>query len=313
MRVAVTGASGFVGGCVARFLVRRGHDVVALGRRPVSQLRSPFATYVQWDLSAGPIAMHDVDGVVHCAARVGQWGPEQDYRVVNVDGTRSVLETFGDVRRFIHISTSSVYATDQPRVRVPEDARVGEPLFTAYARTKAEAERVLTASGRAVVILRPHAVYGPGDSTLLPRVLAARRFGWFPLPGDGRNRISVTYVYNLALAVQLALESAVPSGVFNVADEEEPTTDDMLRTMLRRHGVGDRLLHVPHWAARSLAALNESAWRLARISSEPILTRYAVAHLAESFTLDVTRVRAQLGYAPRWNFRDAPLRPADVE
>jgi nucleoside-diphosphate-sugar epimerase len=307
VRVAVTGASGFVGGCVARFLAQRGHDVVALGRRPATQLRSSFATYVQWDVRRGPIALPDIDGVVHCAAQVGQWGPEREYRAVNVDGMRAVLETFGHAARFVHISTASVYATDQPKERVSEDARVGEPLLTSYARTKAEAEGILTASGRAAVVLRPHVVYGPGDSTLLPRVLAARRFGRFPVPGDGHNRISVTYVYNLAFAVQLALESAVPSGVFNVADDEDPTVDDMLRTMLRRHGVGDRLLHVPHWLARSLAGANERVRRLARISTETSLTRYAVAHLAEPFTLDVTRIRARLGYAPRWNYRDAPL------
>jgi nucleoside-diphosphate-sugar epimerase len=311
MRIAVTGASGFVGGCVARFLIRHGHDVVALGQRPASGLRWPFATYVQWDLCSGPIAMQDIDGVVHCAARVGQWGPEGNYRAVNVDGTRAVLETFRDAARFVHISTASVYAIDQPRVNVPEDARIGEPLMTSYARTKAEAERILTASGRAVVILRPHAVYGPGDTTLLPRVLAARRFGWLPVPGDGQNRISVTSVFNLAHAVQLALERALPSSVFNVADDENPTIDDMLRTMLRRHGVGERLLHVPHWAARSLAGVTESGWRLARISSEPSLTRYAVANVAESFTLDVTRAHVQLGYAPRWNFRNAPVASGD--
>jgi len=245
--------------------------------------------------------------VVHCAALVGQWGPEGHYRAVNVDGTRSVLETFRHAARFVHVSSASVYATDQPRVKVREEARIGEPLLTAYARTKAEAERILNDSGRAVVILRPHAVYGPGDATLLPRVLAARRFGLFPLPGNGRNRTSVTFVFNLALAVQLALESDVLSGVFNIADEEEPTMDDMLRTMLRRHGVGDGLLHVPHWAARLLATVNEDVWRVAHISSEPKLTRYAVAHLSESFTLDLTSARIQLGYAPRWTFRDAPL------
>ena len=309
MRVAVTGASGFVGDCVARFLMRRGHDVVALGRRPPSRLRAPFTAYVQWDLRSGPIDMPGFDGVVHCAAHVGQWGPERDYRAVNVDGTKSVLETFRHTPRFVHISSASVYSTDQPHLNMTEESRVGEPLLTPYARTKAEAERLLTASGRDVVILRPHAVYGPGDATLLPRVLAARRFGWFPLPGDGRNRISVTFVSNLALAVQLVLESAIPSGVFNIADDEEPTIDDMLRTMLRRHGVGDQLLHVPRWAAQSLAVVSESAWRMARISREPILTRYAVAHLAESFTLDVTRARTRLGYAPQWNFRDAPLGP----
>ena len=141
MRVAVTGASGFVGGSVARFLVRRGHDVIAIGRRPASDYCSR-SQYVQWDVRYGPIALPDVDGVVHCAAHVGQWGAERDYRAVNVDGTRSVLETFRRAPRFVHVSTASVYSTDQPRVKVREDARVGEPLLTAYARTKAEAERV---------------------------------------------------------------------------------------------------------------------------------------------------------------------------
>ena len=117
----------------------------------------------------------------------------------------------------------------------------------------------------------------------------------------------MTYVHNLSLAVELALESAVPSGVFNIADGVDPSTDDMLRTMLHRCGVSDRILHVPYWAARMLAAANESVWRLAGFSSEPSITRYAVAHLAESFTLDLTRARAELGYAPRWSFRDAPL------
>jgi len=313
MRVAITGASGFVGSCVATCLVRRGHDVVGFGRRPRSGLAAPFRSYKQWDISAGPIAIDHFDGVVHCAAQVGQWGPRSVYESVNVGGTRSVLETFQRTPRFVHISTASVYALDQSTVKIPEDARVGEPLLTDYARTKAEAEQILAASGRPVIILRPHVVYGPGDATLLPRVLAARRFGRFPLPGNGRNRISVSSVFNLALAVELALESVDPSGVFNVADEEEPTIEEMLRTTLRRHGVGDRLLHIPHWAARTLAAVNEGVWRAARISSEPTLTRYAVAHLAESFTLDVACARARLGYSPPWTFRDAPLSLADLE
>ena len=313
MRVAVTGASGFVGGSVARFLERRGHDVIALGRRPAAFLRAPFGKYVQWDVRSGPADVPCVDGVVHCAAHVGQWGPERNYRAVNVEGTRTVLETFHRASRFVHVSTASVYSTDHPMVAVAEDARVGEPLLTAYARTKAEAERVVMSSGRGAIILRPHIVYGPGDSTLLPRVLAARRWGLFPLPGDGRNRISVTYVYNFAHAVQLALESPVPSGVFNVADGVDPSADDMLRTMLRRCGAADRIVHVPYGAAWSLAAVNEAVWRLAGLSSEPRITRYAVAHLAKSFTLDLRRAREVLGYAPRWNFRDAPLDAEDVE
>lgn len=308
MRVAVTGASGFVGGYIARVLAESGHDVVALGRRRDSELRGSFASYVQWDICGGrPIAMPEVDAVVHCAARVGQWGPEREYRSVNVDGTRRVLETFHRAARFVHMSSASVYAIRQSQTRLREEARIGEPLLTAYARSKVDAERVVAASGRAHVILRPHAVYGPGDTTLLPRVLAARRYGWFPLPGDGQKRISVTYVGNLAHAVQCALDAEIASGAFNVADDEEPTVDDLLRTILRRHGVGDRLLHVPYVVARVAAVASEGAWRLGRWSGEPRLTRYAVTNLADPVTLDLSRTRAELGYAPRWNFRDAPL------
>jgi nucleoside-diphosphate-sugar epimerase len=306
VRVAVTGASGFIGGCIADLLMRRGHDVVGFGRRPASELRAPMPEYVRWNLRSGPIAVRNIEAVVHCAAHVGQWGPERDYRAVNVEGTRTVLETFRDTTRFVHLSTASVYATNQSRVNVPESARIGEPLFTAYARTKAEAEHVLATSGRSVVILRPHVVYGPGDTTLLPRVLGARRFNWFPLPGDGLNRISVTSVFNLALAVQLVLEGTNRSGVFNIADNDDPTIEAVLRTTLRQHGVSDRIVHVPHWAAWWLATMNEGARRLASISSEPHLTRYAVDHLARSFTLDLTRARTQLGYTPRWNYRNAP-------
>ena len=156
------------------------------------------------------------------------------------------------------------------------------------------------------MILRPHAVYGPGDTTLLPRVLAARRLGAFPLPGDGRNRISVTCVFNLAQAVQLALEGACSSGASTTSPtRKSPPSTICCGPCCAATGIADRLLHVPHWAARSLAAVNETVWRLARISGEPSLTRYAVAHLAEPFTLDLTRARTLLGYAPRWTFRDA--------
>jgi nucleoside-diphosphate-sugar epimerase len=309
VRVVVTGASGFIGGTIARDLALRGHEVVACGRRPVSELRSPLAGYMSWDIRNGPAALPRVDAVVHCAAHVGQWGPSDEYHRTNVDGLHAVLDSFPRPARFVHISSSSVYAHHQGDRALTEDAVTGEPLFTEYARSKVAAEQLLLSSGRPVIILRPHAVYGPGDTTLLPRLLRARRFGRLPVPGDGQRRISVTYVRNLADAVALALEGNRDDGIYNIADDVVPTLNELLATLLPRLGVRLRLVHVPVAVAESLAIATEAIWKTFAIPTEPRVTRYAVANLAEPLTLDVTRIRERLGYRARWNFRDAPMTP----
>jgi nucleoside-diphosphate-sugar epimerase len=213
----------------------------------------------------------------------------------------------------VHVSTSSVYSDGVRTVRVREDAATGACAHSAYARTKAAAERVVLASGRPAVVLRPHIVYGPGDTTLLPRVLAARRAGVLPVPGSGRTRLSATHVDNLVHAVERALAEPAAHGVFNVADAVEARVDDLLGTLLARHGAPTRLVHVPAALAWAGAAALEGAWRLAGARRPPPLTRYAVGHLAREHTLDLTRARELLGYAPRWTYQDGPLHdPAPV-
>jgi nucleoside-diphosphate-sugar epimerase len=192
-------------------------------------------------------------------------------------------------------------------VNVDEDAPVGDCAHSAYGRSKAEAERVLLAARRPVIVLRPHVVYGPGDTTLLPRLLAAERFGRLPVPGTGCNRLSVTHVENLAIAVERALHAPVVRGVFNVSDADVPTVDALLTTVLARIGSRARVRYVPRRAAWRAAALCEWLWRTGRANQPPPLTRYVVAQLADEHTVDITRAREQLGYVPRWSYRDGPL------
>jgi len=303
----VTGASGFLGGWLARMLTDRGHTVFAYGQRPVTALAQPLPRYEQWDICAGPTQVAEVDAVIHCAARVGDWGSDADYRRVNVQGTRVVLETFGGCDRFVHVSSASVYSGDRPNQQLTEDASVGSGLYTAYARTKAEAEQLVLASGRPAVVLRPHIVYGPGDTTLMPRVLAARRWGCLAVPGNGRNRISVTHVFNFVHAVECVLKSSVTHGTFNIADPEDASVDELLRSLLLRSGIAPRLLYVPRSIAWAAALVSERAWRMAGKSRAPQLTRYLVAKLADEHTLDSTRARNLLGYEPCHTFRDAPM------
>ena len=303
MRVAVTGASGFAGSWIARELAAHGHEVHAFGRRPAADLAVPLPNYSQWDLVRDRGVVPSVDAVVHGAARVGHWGDEPAYRAVNVEGTRRVLAAFDNAEPFVHVSTSSVYDAGHGG-RLTESAPAGHEARTAYARTKIEGERLVAASGRRAVILRPHIVYGPGDTTLLPRLLAARRRGWLAVPGNGANRVSVTHVLNLSHAVERSLLSAGAQGVFNIADAESPSVDELLQATFGRLGLPTRLVHIPRPVAWAAAWASETLARGLRARREPLLTRYVVASLADDHLLDISRARESLGYEPRSTFRD---------
>ena len=296
-----------MGGVVARGLAAGGHTVFSFGRRDIEAIGRPLPNYTRWDLLAGPINVPRVDAVVHCAAKVGDWGLLSEYREVNVEGTGVVMEVFSQADRFVHVSSASVYSTNQSGQDMAEDDSVGQCLHSAYAVSKFEVEQRVLTRERGAVILRPHVVYGPGDTTLMPRLLKARRFGWLVVPGNGRNLISVTHVFNFVHAVERLLNSTVGSGIFNVADAEPARLDELLRTLLRRNDVSERMLYVPRSVAWRLAVANENLCSLVRRRSSPGLTRYMVAHVADVNTLDLSRAYQKLGYTPQYGFRDGPL------
>lgn len=294
--VAVTGASGFCGGAVARGAAAAGAAVVCLGRRP-----GPVGAHRPWDATRGRPDLSGVDVVLHLAGAVGDPAPRQDawYRAVNVDGTARLLEAAA-ARPVVWMSSSSVYDPRPDRSRVTEDHPIGGHL-SGYGATKAAGEALALAAG--AVVLRPRAVYGPGDRQLLPRLRALVRQGSrgavLPLPGPDVWQ-SFTAVENLADACLAAV--GWPSGAYNVADARPYRRDAALRrvltAMLRRPV---RVVHLPAGAARTAA-------RVVRVVTRPLpvtprLTRYGVDVLSATCVLDLARATAQ-GWRPRRSLDD---------
>ncbi|TDU75335.1 NAD(P)-dependent oxidoreductase [Streptomyces sp. KS 21] len=300
LRVAVTGASGFCGGHVARAAVAGGAEVVCPGRRP-----GPVGEHRFWDAARELPDLAGIDVVVHCAAAVGDPAPgspaEAEMYAVNVTGTERLLRAAGD-RPVVWVSSASVYDPRRDRTLVREDhPRTGQ--LNAYGRTKAAGEALALAAG--AVVLRPRAVYGPGDGTLLPRLLSRVRAGTLLLPGPDVP-LSLTAVENLADAALAAAAGWAP-GAYNVADAAPYARDAAVRSVLHAHGVAARIRHLPPAVARTAA---RAAELLAR-GGEPALSRYAVDQLAHPVVLDLTRARSQ-GWTPHRTLDDhlATLGPA---
>lgn len=289
LRVAVTGASGFCGGHTARAAADRGADVVCLGRRP-----GPVGRHVAWDATRDEPDLAGADIVIHLAAAVGDPadGPavEAAFHAVNVDGTRRLLDAAAG-RPVVWVSSSSVYDPRTGRAPLVEDDPVGGQL-SAYGRTKAAGERVALAGG--AVVLRPRAVYGPGDPHLLPRLRRAVRAGRLLMPGPD-VRLSLTAVENLADACLRAYRWT--PGAYNVTDAEPYPRDDTLRDVLAAHGIPARVVHVPVGAALALA--RAARW----LTAEPALTTYGVDQIARGVVLDIGKALGQ-GWRPRNTIAD---------
>jgi 2-alkyl-3-oxoalkanoate reductase len=303
MRVAVTGAAGFVGGQVSRHLLAQGWDVVPFDRRPAGDRAGvPGAELRFWDIVSGPLREPpEVDAVVHAAAFVGDVGARLPVLRTNVEGTAAVARTFPRAR-FVHVSTCSVYDPARPQVMAAED-EAPEPETvrwpSAYGETKALAERELRRHRPDAVVLRPHAVYGPGDTTLLPRLREAGARGVIPLPGDGRQRHSVTLAANLAEACRLACLPDAPPGVYNVSDPEPVLLADAVAKLAARpDGSLPRVRPVPARLLLGVAVVAETLRRTIRHPRRPPVTRYSVSHLSRERTFDITRARSRLGYDP---------------
>ena len=323
MRILITGAGGFLGAHTAVRLAARGHDVVPTARRalpvPVfAPLPGPHATAaaslttLPADLARDDLSplLAGCDAVVHCAARASPWGPREIFWRDNVVATERLLKAAAHaatVRRFVHISTPSIYFDGRPQHDRTEEFTPPRRWPTAYAESKWTAEeRVRAARSLGPVILRPRAVFGPGDRAIVPRIVAAAARGYLPLPGGGTASIDITYVDNVVDSIEAALAAprTLEGRAFNVTNGEPVVVRDLLTRLFAALHLDVKLVNVPRTLALAAASFSEALAKLRPRQPEPRLTKYGVGLLATSQTLSIAAAREALGFEPAVSVAD---------
>jgi len=312
--VLVTGATGFLGGALARRLaLAEGARVTAVGRRPAAaelllrETTDGQLCFRRVDLAQPAKAEAACAGqaiVFHCAAQTGAWGPYDEFYLNNVTATHNLIAGCRQAgARLVHVSTPSVCFADRPRLNVAE----GDPLpprqLSHYAATKLLAEQAVNAAvadGLRAIIIRPRAIFGPRDTTLLPRLMRQMEHGRLRILGDGRNRADLTYVDNVVDALLLCAQApeALLGRTYHITNGEPLRLWGAIDKLCAALGYPLPARRLPLPAALALAGLLEQAHAILRRPGEPALTRYAVRMLALDATLDITAARRDLGYAP---------------
>lgn len=310
MDILVTGGTGFLGQHLARGLLAKGHNVRLLGRNfatvGTKRLVADGAEPIEADLrnrEAVQAACADVEAVCHVGALSSPWGRRVDFYDINVGGTEAVLAgcLAHGVRRLVYISSPSVVFDGRDQRLVTEDAPYPRRFPSVYSWTKKLGEdrvRLAAAQGLETVILRPKAIFGPGDQALLPRLIDAARQQRLPQIGDGRNLVDLTYVENVVHAIMLALDSQSAIGnIYTITNDAHVPLWDVIRLVLERLKLSTDLRRIPLPVALAAAALMET--RASLTGKEPLLTRYSAAILARTQTYDISAAKRDLGYTPR--------------
>ncbi|GAB4079527.1 NAD-dependent epimerase/dehydratase family protein [Modestobacter muralis] len=300
----VTGASGMLGRATAQRLVDRGDDVTVLQRRPARL----DCTQVLGDVADPGVVARAVagqDAVVHLAAKVDVTGPWAEYERANVTGTGTVVAACAaaGVRRLVHVSSPSVAHGGSALVGVGAEPADPAGARGHYARSKALAERAALAADSpalAVLVVRPHLVWGPGDTQLVGRIVERARAGRLPLIGSGAALIDTTYVDNAAAALVAAVDACGPvHGEALVVSNGEPRpVGEVLAGLCRAAGVPEPRSRVPFGLAWAAGAVVEGVWSLTGARQTPPLTRFLAEQLATAHWFDQRRTRAALGWTP---------------
>ncbi|MGO3136156.1 MAG: NAD-dependent epimerase/dehydratase family protein [Agrococcus casei] len=305
MKILVTGASGLLGSSVARSLIVLGHEVTTLQRRASG---IPGARDVQGsttDPAAVAEAMTGVAAVIHLAAKVSMAGDPREFERVNIGGTRNVLDAAQEagVTRFVHISSPSVANAGSSLIGAPAEPATPASARGEYARTKGEGELLALAADSdefPVLVLRPHLMWGPGDTQLTERIIERSRQGRMPILGSGAALVDTLYVTNAVDAIVAALDAVtrVHGEALVVTNGQPRPIGEFIESLARAGGAAKPKLRIPVAPAIAAGTAVDAIWNLSEHDDEPPLTRFLAEQMSTAHWFDQRRPREVLQGQP---------------
>lgn len=335
IRVLVTGAYGFLGRYTVVELLNNGYTVVAYGRNMQKLLALKDNITEQFksngkELRASKLILYigdftdyeniqkatrRVDYVVHAGALSTVWGFRKNFMNTNVKGTMNVVKACNKngIKRIIYISSPSIYCTDRDMFNIKEeDARVDNKL-SYYIESKIQSEHAFVHCKVPYTIFRPRGLFGTGDTSIVPRLLKANDTIGIPLFNNGNNVVDITCVENVAYAIRLAIEAkGIGSETYNLTNGEPTSFKDLVEALFKGIGRQPKYLKLSIGLMKGVGGLMESVYRvLGMYDSEPALTKYTIYTLAYSQTLNIDKVKRDLGYKPILSLGDGVKRYID--
>jgi nucleoside-diphosphate-sugar epimerase len=320
----VTGGGGFVGKAVTKLLLARGVEVVVVGRNYYADLDKAGVTLARGDIRDQAFlvaAARNCDTVFHVAAKAGIWGNRDDYYAINVTGTENVLAACRAnlIPRLIHTSTPSVVFGGADLAGVDEAAPYAAVFLCHYAETKALAERAVLAANSATLkttALRPPLIWGPGDTNLIPRLVARGRKGLLKRVGEGENLVDISYIDNvadahLAAAASLEANDRAAGRAYFISQGEPVNLWQWIDRFFALVGVPPVTKKMSFRRARMAGMVLEACYRLGRIAEEPRMTRFLAEQLAHSHWFSIAAARRDFGYEPAVDTAEGMRRTAE--
>lgn len=309
MKVCITGANGFVGSNLCKTLLQQGDEVAGLVRQTsnlqfiqsLPEVRIYFGDVTNRK-SLIP-AFENCNVVYHVAALTSDWGPWENFKVININGVKSVMEAAiaCKVKRVVHISSVSVYGFPGASHMVESDSWVSRP-DDPYITSKQKGEKVaLSYSGDQleVVVIRPAGIYGPNDRTTSLKLLPEIEKRKFPYIDGGKYLMGPLYVDNLIQAILLAgRKPGVAGQAYHIADDGKTTWRQYVEEFCRNLSCPKPLFSVPSKIAWPVACVIEGVAKWIGKAEAPPLTKYRVRAVMNHSHFSIRKAKKELGYRP---------------
>ncbi len=310
--VLVTGGGGFIGLGIVRALCKMGVRTVVVGRHRYPAVEELGALCLVGDIRDKEFmvrACNNIDTVFHVAAKAGVWGSWDDYFSINVKGTENVIAACQEnlVSRLVYTSTPSVVFNRGHLRGVDEATPYAEDVLCHYARSKIMAEILVLEANSPLLrttALRPHLVWGPGDTNLIPRLLKRGRAGSLKIVGNGTNKVDISYIDNVVdahidAAVNLERIGSAAGEAFFISQGEPVRLWEWINDLFIQLAIPPVAKSITFDKAFTVGMVLEKIYGFLRIKSEPKMTRFVAEQLAKSHWFSISKAMEVLPYRPK--------------